>query len=308
MRRRPFPFNYFTNFASAKCLFLERGSYSWGQLILVTLFLLALVILPVPFFYQGQTSTNLALYMPRVNKLLANPKLEQVAKTTPYTKSGYAFKGKQVLLTNRSEIVGVNLDKQDIASHKAALSLNNNSFVLKDKGVSYHLFYTKQFAPNQGKLKQQLSQTWFLRNKAAISFSMMTLVLNLFLVTNLLFSFGAAFFLWLARKSPALTINSYKEAVGLMIGILGPATLLTMIVEFVKFDISLAISIQMIAAVCLMLVVYAKTHFNEHYLNDERIGDRWNGGKKQLSIRFIPAHFKIATVMELGIYPELLAA
>lgn len=59
-----------------------------------------------------------------------------------------------------------------------------------------------------------------------------------------------------------------------MVGILGPATLLTMIVEFVKFDISLAISIQMIAAVCLMLVVYAKTHFNEHYLNDERIGNR----------------------------------
>lgn len=270
---RQFPFNYFTNIISVKRLFLERGKYSWGQLSLLFVFLLALVILPVPFFYQGQTNINLALYMPNVKRLLANDKLIRVAHDTTYRHGKYDFKQREILVKNKREIVGIMLTPKEIKQYKTAISLDQQAFTLKDKGISYRLFYTEQYAPNKGVLQQQLTRTWFLRNKAAISFSMMTLVLSLFLVTNLLFSFGAAFFLWLARKSPAITINSYREAVGLMVGILGGATLITMLAEFIKFDISLAITIQMLVAVCLMLIVYAKTHFNEHYFKDERIGN-----------------------------------
>lgn len=63
--------------------------------------------------------------------------------------------------------------------------------------------------------------------KAALTFSMMSLVLTIMLVTDLIFILGGAFFLWLTRNSPLTDITTFKEATSLMLNILGPASLLS---------------------------------------------------------------------------------
>lgn len=86
---------------------------------------------------------------------------------------------------------------------------------------------------------------------------------SLFLLTNLVFVFGGGFILWLGRKSPMITISSFKETVNLMVNILGPISLLVTIMGFIKFDISLLMTVQMLGAVLVFLMVYAKTRFND---------------------------------------------
>ena len=99
---------------------------------------------------------------------------------------------------------------------------------------------------------------------------MMFLVGSMFLMTDVLIILVGSIFLWLARKSPMVTIESFKEAVNVMLNVLGPASLVTFVFGTLHFDLSLMTAVQSAVAIILMLVVYTKTHFNDYYVEKRK--------------------------------------
>lgn len=99
---------------------------------------------------------------------------------------------------------------------------------------------------------------------------MMFLVGSMFLMTDVLIILVGSIFLWLARKSPMVTIESFKEAVNVMLNVLGPASLVAFVFGTLHFDLSLMTAVQSAVAIILMLVVYTKTHFNDYYVEKRK--------------------------------------
>lgn len=58
-----FPANYFASWTSPVKMFTNRKSMKWWQLILVFVFLFALVLTPVPLYYQQKTTVDIGEYM-----------------------------------------------------------------------------------------------------------------------------------------------------------------------------------------------------------------------------------------------------
>lgn len=251
-------------------MFTNRKSMKWWQLILVFVFLFALVLTPVPLYYQQKTTVDIGEYMPEVSQMLNDKELQQIAKTASYSKDEYSFKNSQVLKNEKGRLMGINLPKKQVDKAKSAVVMCDKFFYLRDRKVTYKIFYNEKYAPNEGKLKDQLVKTWYLRNKAAIAFSMMFLVGSMFLMTDVLIILVGSIFLWLARKSPMVTIESFKEAVNVMLNVLGPASLVAFVFGTLHFDLSLMTAVQSAVAIILMLVVYTKTHFNDYYVEKRK--------------------------------------
>lgn len=264
MVKENFPFNYFSVWLSPTKMFQQRKSLNWLQICIVLLFLLALNILPVPFHYQQQKSMPLDIYLPHVQKMLQKneDELEKLGQTAKFANGQYHFSQEKIVQRNKKDLVGVAIPQMKVKTVKNAVVLNDHFFLFKEKGNVSKIYYSDDYAPQKG-LRKQLNQEWYQRNKAAISFAMLQSIGSLFLLTNLVFVFGGGFMLWLGRKSPMITISSFKETVNLMVNILGPISLLVAIMGFIKFDISLLMTVQMLGAVLVFLMVYAKTRFND---------------------------------------------
>ncbi|GBG94087.1 maltodextrose utilization protein malA [Ligilactobacillus salitolerans] len=265
MIKESFPLNYFASWFSPVKMFRGRKSLGWLQIIIVLLFLMALNLLPVPAYFQRQKSVPLDIYLPQVQKLLQkNDKgLEQAVQKAEFTAERFKFEQSQIVSKSKTSIVGIGLSAKKIGNFKNAVVLNNDHFIFKEDGQADKVYYSDHFNPQTG-IKQQLEHEWYQRNKGTITFMMLQSIGSLFLLTNLIFVFGGAFLLWLGRKSPLVTKSSFKENVNLMVNILGPVSLLTAIIGFLKFDLSLMLMLQMLGAVIIMLTVYAKTKFNDH--------------------------------------------
>ncbi|HIW89703.1 MAG TPA: hypothetical protein H9869_07545 [Candidatus Ligilactobacillus excrementipullorum] len=268
MIKESFPFNYFSVWLSPTKMFQKRHDLRWFQIVIILLFLLALNILPVPFFYQKQQSMPLDLYLPHVQKLLQknSSQLQQASQAGKFADGRYHFGHAQVLQEDKQGVVGVNLSEKQLAHTKNAVVLGQRSFIFKENGTVNRLYYGDSFRADQP-LKKQLNQEWYHRNKAAISFAMLQSIGSLFLLTNLVFVFGGGLILWLGRKSPLITLESLRESVTVMVNILGPVSLVVAIVGLVKFDVSLLLTLQMLGAVMLLLTIYAKTRFNDGNLS-----------------------------------------
>lgn len=265
-----FPANYFEAWTSPVKMFTKRKSMKWWQMILTFVFLFALVLTPVPLYYQQKTTVDIGEYMPEVSQMLNDRELQQIARTASYARGEYSFGKSQVLKDEKGRLTGINLSRKQVDKAKAAVVMCDRFFYLRDRKVTYKIFYDEKNAPNEGRLKDQIVRTWYLRNKAAIAFSMMFLVGSIFLMTDVLIILVGSIFLWLARKSPMITIGSFREAVNVMLNVLGPASLLAFVFGTLHFDLSLMTAVQSAAAIILMLVVYTKTHFNDYYVEKRK--------------------------------------
>ena len=261
-----FPANYFAAWVSPVKMFTNRKSMKWWQIILTFVFLFALILTPVPLFYQQKTTVDLAEYMPTAKKMLNNAELQKAARESSYSKGEYSFGKSRVIENENGRLTGINLSGKQVDKARSAVVMCDRYFYLRDRKVTYKIFYNDDFAPNKGNLREQLVRTWYQRNKAAIAFSMMMLVGSMFLMTDLLIVFVGSLFLWLARKSPMITIGNFREAVNVMMNVLGPASLLAFVLGTLHFDLSLMTAVQSAGAIILLVVVYAKTHFNDYYV------------------------------------------
>ena len=261
-----FPASYFAAWASPKKMFANRKQLKLWQMLFVVVFLFMLMLIPVPLYYQHQQKVDLNAYMPVVKQMLSNQQLDRIVKKTDFSNDQYHFQKSQVIKQKKGQLIGISLTKKQVNKAKAAVVLCDKYFYFREQGITYKLYYASTLTPTSGKWQEQLIKTWYLRNKAQIAFSMMVLVGSLFLMTDLLILGVGSFFLWLGKHSPAITIDSFKESLNVMLNILGPASFIAFALGTLHFDMALMLMIQSLAVVILFLVVYAKTHFNDYYL------------------------------------------
>ena len=99
---------------------------------------------------------------------------------------------------------------------------------------------------------------------------MLMIIGSVIVLTNIMLVFLAAVFIWMARKSPYMTIKTYRESVCLMLYTIGLSSLIVTVFGFVDFDISVILILQMIICSMMLLVVYSKTHFNDQYVENRK--------------------------------------
>ncbi|MEY8718963.1 hypothetical protein [Ligilactobacillus murinus] len=261
--RELFPFNYFYAQLSPKKMFAGRHTLNWAQMLLVLLFLLALNLLAIPFYFQKQTTVELKNYLPQVTELLQDKKLQQVAHQTPFRNGSYSFTKKEIIFEKQNKLIALDETTTTAKKYAVAIILQPRSFIFHEGSQTYRIFYQRSFPPNKGDIANQLTKSWYQQNKAALTFSMMALVLTIMLVTDLIFILGGAFFLWLTRNSPLTDITTFKEATNLMLNILGPASLLSAFLGFISFNIASLMLLQTFVLALLFILVYAQTHFKD---------------------------------------------
>lgn len=91
----------------------------------------------------------------------------------------------------------------------------------------------------------------------------MLLIMSLFMI------FGGAFFIFMAARSPFIEIDTYKEAVNLILNAMGLPSLLTMVVGLFVPEITIMMSVQTFGVVIYLVWTYYKTRFSEGFLERE---------------------------------------
>lgn len=270
MVKQKFPFNFFYNMVSPIRSFSNRKSLSWPQIILMFIFLSALMVLPIPFHYQHTQDISMSNYLPQVDQLLGNQQLQKEIKQADYHKQAFNFGGSKVLKRTKKQILGIDLTQQQVANYETVVNVRPKYIYLKEKRTTNKLWYSSLHNMQQGSFRKQVNWLWYQGNKGAIAFSMLIIIGSVVVLTNIMLVFLAAVFIWMTRKSPYMTIKTYRESVCLMLYTIGLSSLIVTLVGFIDFDISIMLILQMIICSMMLLLVYAKTHFNDQYVENRK--------------------------------------
>lgn len=264
-----FPFSYFSTWINPQKMFTNRKKLSWGQMILTLVFSFALILLTVPVYYARQSSVNLGMFMPKVNRMLKNQDLQKTIHQTLYHDGTFDFKGEKVIENSSNGIIGINIPSNLEKNYRNGIFLSDQEVVLKENGTTSTIRFMKDINPSKGNFYSKISQTWFRINRMGVTFSTMYMLGAIVLFTNLIFLFIGAFFLWLTRKSSFTTIATFKEACAIFDYVIGPSCFITAIIGFFKFDISMIMMVETLMAVVYLLMIYGKTHFNDEYVANQ---------------------------------------
>ncbi|EAC9669803.1 DUF1189 domain-containing protein, partial [Listeria monocytogenes] len=97
--------------------------------------------------------------------------------------------------------------------------------------------------------------------ETAIFFSQTITVAFLLVAMNSILVIGAAFFLWVTKKSRLSTIGSFKESTNVILNALGVGSLVAMLAGFIGADIILMIGIQSLGMLLMLFLTFLKTRF-----------------------------------------------
>lgn len=261
---KSFPIRYFSIISSPTKIFKKRQTFTWWMLALIFLFLTSLLMVPVSLhFVTNQVVIPLTEVIPNTEPLLN----DQVAVGLQ------EVGGKSTTLTELAQteagIVGTNLDEETINNYPVVISFNEDNWFVKDtsagKDVSLTMDYIPEydfFTASSGQALQTLvNKSFFETNYVPlVTSNMFNIWLILFLMTGILV-IGASFFLWLTRKSQFSTIHDFKESVTISLLALSLGSVLAMVYGIVSFNIVTMLTIQSIAFLLILLLIYVKTHF-----------------------------------------------
>ncbi|MCT4397296.1 hypothetical protein EFN70_01160 [Pediococcus ethanolidurans] len=261
MKKLAFPINYFAFTLMPKKMFKGRHNLKWLEMVIIFIFLNALLLIPIPFFYGNQKTVNIEPFMPSINNLLNKKALNEISVKN-YSSSEHRFKwtDTRILYQNEHEIIGINLKKSQYKTKKAAIVLNEKNFVLKEGKNSFQTMYQSDLNP-QKSMKTFLLNSWYLENKGYVEISMLVLLSLIVVVINLFITLGTAFILYLSHKSSISDIKTFKESVNLVQNAFGLGCFLGMVVGLIHFNILTIILLPSVILVFMILFIYTRTHF-----------------------------------------------
>ncbi|ETY75597.1 sugar ABC transporter [Lactiplantibacillus fabifermentans T30PCM01] len=257
-----FPVRFFGSLFSPRRMFVNRAKYNWFQIIVLFIFLTALMLMPIPFYYNHQTNFNLEPFLPQVNKMAASSSMQTALKDASYSGQSFTNVKHQIITQNKTNIAGFNLTAADMAGHKNVINLHANNFEVKSVGSTFNARYV-----NNHNLKTNahgfIVDSWYQSNKVMIGLFML-LTLGLIIVgVNLILVNGAAVFLFLSRHNRITHINNYREAVNLTLEMMGIGSLLAMVIGLIHFDVTIELTVQSLSLAFVVLWVYLKTKFKD---------------------------------------------
>ena len=268
MKKMRYPFSYLHCIFSPTKIFEARKNLNWFQLFFTSLFLTALLVIPMTLhvIQTKQFPVNQAL--PNMDQLITEDAAKAFQKLV-VVEGHLTTTNSTVLSETESGIAGVLLKPTESAKKKISLVFSENQWVITDRtqetSTTYTMRYTDRFDPakvtDKESFTQFLDEQFYLSNQASIIL-MMSISVGFFLFSmNALLVLGAAFFLWLTRKSRFSAIHTFKESLTMVINSLGAGSIAAFLVGVIYFDIIVMVGIQSLFLVVMLLASYVKTRF-----------------------------------------------
>jgi len=257
-----FPVRFFGSLFSPRRMFANRDKYNWLQIIVIFLFLTAVMLMPIPFYYNHQTNFNLKPFLPTIDRMADSSAMQTAFKQAQFKNQQFTNVKHQVILSNQDEVAGFNLTAADMAGRKSVINLRAKTFQVKAVGSAFNAKYVPTYNLKTN-AHDFLVDSWYQSNKVMIGLFML-MTLGLIIVgVNLILVNGAAFFLFLSRHNKITHIRNYREAVNLSLMMMGIGSLLAMVIGLIHFDVTIELTVQSLSLAFVVLWVYLKTKFKD---------------------------------------------
>ena len=257
-----FPVRFFGSLFSPRRMFANRDQFNWLQIIVLFIFLTAVMVMPIPFYYNHQTNFNLSPFLPHIDKMMASDQMQTAMKSANYGDQRFKDVKHQVIIRTKDNVAGFDLTNDDMAGRKNVINLHASTFQVK----SVDSEFKAKYVPGHN-LKTNahafLVNSWYQSNKVMIGLFML-MALGLIIVgVNLILVNGAAFFLFLSRHNKITHILNFREGVNLTLMMMGIGSLLAMVIGLIHFDVTIELTVQSLSLAFVVLWVYLKTKFKD---------------------------------------------
>ncbi|WP_035445580.1 DUF1189 family protein [Atopococcus tabaci] len=272
MKTDVFPVNYFKSIWTPISAFRHRHQLGWPGIVTVLFFLNALLTIPVTLHYAQMDTFPLERVYPKTAELMKQQPVDAFQAAS--YKNGKMKMGEPFLYSEGDGVVGGGLNQEEaenILAEDTVILFEETHLLLKESGlptstVSYTQNFSLENTENGAGVVEEVSRQWFAQNKVfVVAFFSLLLSGFLFVMLGLLV-FGASVFLYLTKSSPLTSISTYKESVNLLLNLITLPTVAAMFAGLIRFDISWMLMLQTFGLMILLLVLYAKTTFNDNKL------------------------------------------
>lgn len=268
MSEQRFPLTYFGAIFSPTKVYAWRKKLNRWQQVFVYIFLMSLLMVPLTLMISKQTDQAFAAFFPHAKTLMT---AETAAKYSELQlEDGKLLTDEsQVFSQTETGIIGVGLSEADLEEAKYAINFRETDWTIKEEidGQTYHyeMRYTAEMMPDQvhdaTSFQKVIEDGFYRNNETAIFFSQTITVAFLLVAMNSILVIGAAFFLWLTKKSRLSTIGSFKESTNVILNALGVGSLVAMLAGFIGADIILMSGIQSLGMLLMLFLAFLKTRF-----------------------------------------------
>jgi maltodextrin utilization protein YvdJ len=252
-------------------MFLNRKNLNVWQMMIVIIFLIFMLLNPVALNANKTQEFKLDGIMPNL--------MNQVDKMAVEDLNTIEIVQGELKSTNQKlESSGMYLNESDnnFSEIETGLNFTKDQLIMKDKnGLKFNLRYTTDWNSSEWdsveSFKTWLTKEWNYQNTPYRIMSMTLLVSILVFSSTLFLVFGAAFFIWLTKKNHLSSIRSFKESVNLVLNAMFLSHLIAMVAGLIYYDITLILTIQSFGLAIQLLIIFAKTKFNDGLAKEGKI-------------------------------------
>lgn len=268
-----FPSNYFLSFIQPAKVYQWRKQYSWPKLILLVVFTITFTFVPISFIFLNMNSFNLNMFIPTTMSLVTDETV-QALESCRFDEARFSCPSTEIVTekgvfainpTTRYTITGEENDTQ-VAEAKNAILFFEDRLVLTDENgvgfiVQYPLAVEKLAATSVEEVKTGIGELWYSQYRpVAVPILISAVMVMLFTTIGAYLGF-IALILYLMKFSRMVEIDSYKEALAMVVTAIGLPTLLGVGIAFFTQDIAVLLTVQSFGMIVVLLLAYFMTRF-----------------------------------------------
>ncbi|GGE23349.1 DUF1189 domain-containing protein [Streptococcus himalayensis] len=262
----PYPFSYFANIWGFRRPFANRKSFSWFQLFFTSVFLIALMLIPLSIQHADRTSYPLTTFIEEVFEPLTDDVLQDFVQHTEIANHQLHYTGNSGKHTSPAGDVHIGKENTQLGQN-LTLAFEPEQLIISQAGkrlanLSYQAI-DNQAIKSKESLVEAINQDWFQQNRLTVSLFLMGLSAFLLSLNFFIIVFGATFFLYLTKKSKLFSFQTVKECYHFTLNCLGVPTLIALILGLLGQPMTTMVTCQNILFVLYLVILFYKTQFRD---------------------------------------------
>lgn len=271
-----FPINYFLTAFSAVKSFTHRQYLKHWQKLVVMILLASLMMIPLSFQLGRTTGADLTNYVPEVMDYIDESVVQEL-NALDNSGTDLMITEEKIIKENDELIICLAPSTEaaeTLLSDRGGIIYTSDQTIFgEDSSSLFYQPYTGDKAMNEVEdvesLKTLMSQQWFWSNRTSIVLTNYIQLSVLIIVSLLFLVLGSSFFLSFMRKNDMFDINSFSEALTIVLNCLGLPTLIAMVIGLISGNPTTMLTVQGLLFVLMLMWVYWKTHFNDTYVQNK---------------------------------------
>src|SRR5699024_2331986 len=271
-----FPINYFITAFSAVKSFTHRQYLKHWQKLVVMILLASLMMIPLSFQLGRTTGADLTNYVPEVMDYIDESVVQEL-NALDNSGTDLMITEEKIIKENDELIICLAPSTEaaeTLLSDRGGIIYTSDQTIFgEDSSSLFYQPYTCDKAMNEVEdvesLKTLMSQQWFWSNRTSIVLTNYIQLSVLIIVSLLFLVLGSSFFLSFMRKNDMYDINSFSEALTIVLNCLGLPTLIAMVIGLISGNPTSMLTVQGLLFVLMLMWVYWKTHFNDTYVQNK---------------------------------------